>query len=100
MTRRNYPTFVTKPRRSTTRQHLAKPEHHGTTTGYKYGCRDDCCYEAYRDWQRLRRIGAIPPRKLGRTHGLRSTYVHGCRCEQCRTAEREYRRGYRRKAAA
>lgn len=93
--RRNYPTFIHKPRRSTTMQHLARPEQHGTTTGYHNGCRCDACYEANRDYHRARRLGLTEPRKLGRTHGLRTTYVHGCRCDQCRTAERDYQRSRR-----
>lgn len=42
-----------------------RPEQHGTTTGYSYGCRDDCCRKAHRESAAARK-SRLPkqPRKL------------------------------------
>ena len=73
-----------------------KPEHHGTATGYAYGCRCRPCTDAAvakdREWRH--RTGRHKPRKqyldevVKTTHGREKMYGQGCRCAQCREAAR------------
>lgn len=66
-------------------------ERHGTTTGYKAGCRDRCCRAAataqrryHRALARKRGLAPDDPR-----HGTLNGQTNwGCRCEPCRNAGR------------
>ena len=69
-----------------------RPELHGSTSGYKNGCRCDDCRiahgQAQADWLKRNRENSRPPPK----HGTLNGYVnYSCRCEDCMTAARAYR---------
>ena len=89
---------------------------HGTTNGYRRGCREDCpggpdgmtCRQASAAAKQNRRNDPDPqPRVLGRKHGTTSGYQGGCRDDcpgdengrTCREATAEYRRDYARRSA-
>lgn len=72
---------------------------HHTTTGYQYGCREQCCRQAKNDYMtiwRTKRRGGRPAANAGRNqnpapHGTRSRYTkQRCRCPQCRQANTDY----------
>lgn len=63
---------------------------HGTTTGYKDGCRCDPCREAKRNSRNpkgTRRANGEPA-----PHGTTTNYQRGCRCQECRKAVADYAR--------
>jgi len=60
---------------------LMKPEQHGTTTGYTYGCRCSLCKKAMSDAKKQIRSVGIPPDD--KRHGTQSGYQRGCRCSAC-----------------
>lgn len=61
---------------------------HGTTTGYKHGCRCEHCRAASAAAKRRYRAGEGPGRTPSgiQTHGLHGYLRHRCRCEVCRAA--------------
>lgn len=72
---------------------------HGTTTGYRYGCRCDECRYANtikcRAWHRQHDGEPLPDSV---PHGTAYAYRgRGCRCGDCRQAATEYQRNYRRR---
>ena len=92
-------------------QMLADPsdKHHGTTTGYGYGCRCGRCVKAKSDYtarvkesmtdediarkRQQRRSGILKHREeLLRNpddprHGSKTGYDYGCRCDRCKAAK-------------
>lgn len=61
-----------------------KPITHGTSSGYRSGCRCDSC----REWkaQSRKKKGVRRPNGEPAPHGTTTNYSRGCRCQECRDA--------------
>lgn len=70
---------------------ILRPEQHGTTTGYHYGCRCSPCCVAMREYQQdylARKRSEPTPDDV---HGTFKGYnIHACRCDECIEAWRAH----------
>lgn len=65
---------------------------HGTTSGYRRGCRCDSCRKAAAEYQAVWR--RVARSRTPRTHGLGGYTSYGCRCEVCKKSYSSYKRQY------
>jgi len=71
---------------------------HGTTNGYKVGCRCDPCRNAdseYKKQYKLDRLQEMQNDPDHKFHGTPNGYIIGCRCDPCRNADSEHHKQYK-----
>lgn len=64
---------------------------HGTTSGYRYGCRCEPCKKAHSSAQAGWRVRARQNREPSK-HGLSGYTNYKCRCETCKESYSAYKR--------
>lgn len=70
---------------------------HGSTSGYRLGCRCEDCTRAHGAYNRKRKK-KYRPSDL-RNHGTTSEWSRGCRCDRCKAASRRYNSNHRKQKA-
>lgn len=81
------------PAGRTVKGYEVKPHHHGTLTGYTYGCRCQPCRTCNSLAVRARKRQGIP--EADPRHGSLAGYSAGCRCEPCTDSKSASNGSYR-----